>query len=81
MAAMRRPAAIGPGGKKMRSMMLMAITAAALTLATAGAAEAGCYRMGLSGYHWYRFCVGPRFLYPHHRQCEGRGRYRHCWVD
>ncbi|MGO9741316.1 MAG: hypothetical protein ACLPN5_07350 [Roseiarcus sp.] len=38
-------------------------------------ADAGCYRLGLTGFHWYRFCAGPRFLYPHHRVC----RHGHCW--
>ena len=33
-------------------------------------AEAGCYRMGETGYHWYHSCVGPHFLYPHHRICR-----------
>ena len=40
------------------------------------AAYAGCYRMGPSGYHHYRSCVGPGFLYPHHRHCR---RHRGCW--
>jgi len=35
----------------------------------------GCYRLGETGYHWYDFCVGPRFLYPHHRVC----RHGHCY--
>lgn len=35
----------------------------------------GCYRMGETGYHWYHFCAGPRFLYPHRRVC----RHHHCW--
>lgn len=35
----------------------------------------GCYRLGLSGYHWYHFCAGPGFLYPHHRVC----RHGACW--
>ncbi len=35
----------------------------------------GCYRLGETGYHWYRFCFGPSFLYPHHRVCR-RGA---CW--
>jgi hypothetical protein len=35
-----------------------------------GAAYAGCYRLGATGDHWYRSCVGPRFLYPHHRHCH-----------
>ena len=26
------------------------------------AADAGCYRLGLSGYHWYRFCAGSHSL-------------------
>jgi hypothetical protein len=33
----------------------------------------GCYRLGLTGYHWYRSCIGPHWLYPHHRAC------RHDW--
>ena len=33
----------------------------------------GCYRLGFSGYHWYRSCFGPYWLYPHHRSC------RHGW--
>jgi len=31
---------------------------------------AGCYRLGETGYHWYGFCLGPRFLYPHRRICH-----------
>jgi len=37
--------------------------------------KAGCYRLGETGYHWYRFCFGPSWLYPHERVCR-RG---HCW--
>ncbi len=37
--------------------------------------QVGCYRWGESGYHWYRFCFGPRFIYPHHRHCH----HGHCW--
>lgn len=29
-----------------------------------------CYRLGETGYHWYRFCVGPYWLYPHRRYCH-----------
>jgi hypothetical protein len=36
---------------------------------------AGCYRLGETGYHWYSFCLGPRFLYPHHRIC----RHSYCY--
>jgi hypothetical protein len=35
----------------------------------------GCYRLGETGYHWYRFCFGPGWLYPHQRVCR-RG---YCW--
>jgi hypothetical protein len=63
----------------MRKMMVAAVAAALLTVAGSGAAQAGCYRLGLSGYHWYRSCVGPRIMYPHHRYCSWRHGYRHCW--
>jgi hypothetical protein len=32
--------------------------------------KAGCNRLGETGYHWYRFCFGPAFVYPHHRVCR-----------
>lgn len=38
-------------------------------------AQAGCYRLGETGYHWYRSCLGPYWIYPHHRVC----RHGHCW--
>jgi len=38
-------------------------------------AEAGCYRLGETGYHWYHSCWGPRLTYPHPRVCR-RG---YCW--
>jgi hypothetical protein len=49
----------------------LAVVAATLLCASfvTDAAYAGCYRMGETGYHWYRHCVGPSFLYPHHRRC------------
>jgi hypothetical protein len=65
--------------------MLAISSAAPLTPASAGtfgqgvsrAAEAvnplqsaGCYRWGETGYHWYRSCVGPTWLYPHQRSCR-----------
>jgi hypothetical protein len=31
--------------------------------------------LGETGYHWYRFCFGPAFLYPHQRIC----RHGYCW--
>ena len=36
------------------------------------------YRMGETGYHWYDFCVGPAFLYPHQKVCSRRHPH-HCW--
>jgi hypothetical protein len=39
--------------------------------------KVGCYRLGETGYHWYRFCLGPAWLYPHQRACRrGYCRYR-----
>jgi hypothetical protein len=32
--------------------------------------SAGCYRWGETGYHWYRSCLGPGWLYPHQRHCR-----------
>jgi hypothetical protein len=37
--------------------------------------KAGCYRLGETGYHWYHFCFGPTWLYPHRRVC----RHGYCW--
>jgi hypothetical protein len=39
--------------------------------------QAGCYRLGETGYHRYHWCVGPTWLYPHHRICHhGECYYR-----
>ena len=43
----------------------------------APAEKIGCYRLGEYGYTWYPFCVGPRWLYPHHRVC----RHGRCWYE
>jgi len=43
--------------------------------ATRSVEKAGCYRLGETGYHWYRFCFGPTWLYPHQRVC----RHGYCW--
>jgi hypothetical protein len=48
---------------------------AAPTEATIPVEKVGCYRLGETGYHWYRFCVGPSWLYPHQRVC----RHGACW--
>jgi hypothetical protein len=48
---------------------------AAATDATTPLDKVGCYRLGETGYHWYRSCFGPSWLYPHRRICR-RGS---CW--
>jgi hypothetical protein len=50
---------------------------AAAIAATNPVEKVGCYRLGETGYHWYGFCFGPTWLYPHHRVCRhGYCRYR-----
>lgn len=63
----------------MRRFAMLAAVAAALSAGTMmlpSSAEAGCYRLGETGYHWYRHCWGPRWLYPRHRVCR-RGYCRY----
>jgi hypothetical protein len=68
----------------MRKIKALAIALALFSMAAASSQAAavhhvrapGCYRLGLSGYRWYRSCVGPSFLYPHHRVCH-RGYCRY----
>jgi hypothetical protein len=66
-------------GGNMRKLLTTAAAATALALAALAptAAEAGCYRLGETGYHWYRFCFGPSFIYPHYRVC----RHGYCWYQ
>ena len=60
----------------MRRFVLLAVAAIlSLGVLLPSAAQAGCYRLGETGYHWYRYCFGPYFMYPHHRVC----RHGHCW--
>ena len=61
----------------MRRFALFAAVAAILSVGAVlpSNAEAGCFRMGETGYHWYRYCWGPRWIYPHHRVC----RHGYCW--
>ena len=33
----------------------------------------GCFRFGEAGYRWYGFCLGPDFVYPHHKTCAVNG--------
>ena len=61
----------------MRKVTSLAVLAAMLSFGVVlpSKAEAGCYRLGEIGYHWYRYCWGPRWVYPHHRVC----RHSYCW--
>jgi hypothetical protein len=63
----------------MRKIFTAASAGLLLLTCGASAAEPGCYRWGETGYHWYRFCIGPEFLYPHHHHCQGSGAQRLCW--
>ena len=61
-------------------MRKLGMLAAFMALLLTGAllptkADAGCIRLGETGYHWYRYCLGPSLLYPHQRVC----RHGHCW--
>ena len=55
--------------KTLRMSMIAAMALSAASLIST-AASAGCARWGETGYHFYRSCYGPSFLYPHHRQCH-----------
>lgn len=57
----------------MKGLRISLIAAAALSAVSLmpTSASAGCARWGETGYHFYRSCYGPSFLYPHHRQCHG----------
>jgi len=56
--------------------LVVGASLAAAALIPSEASAAGCYRLGETGYHWYRYCFGPRFMYPHHRVCR-HGYCRH----
>ena len=60
----------------MRKLVLIAAAGLSFVALAPNAAEAGCYRLGETGYHWYHFCFGPSFVYPHHRYCN---RHGWCW--
>jgi len=60
--------------RKLTMLVAAMATLSAVALAPT-VADAGCYRLGLTGYHWYHFCVGPPALYPHQRVCQNG----HCW--
>lgn len=60
--------------KSLKSVIVAAILGSA-ALCASSAAQAGCYRMGETGYHYYGFCLGPSFMYPHHRVCH----HGSCW--
>lgn len=56
--------------------LVAALSVLSVAAAVPASAEGGCFRMGETGYHWYDFCVGPWFLYPHERVCDRAGD---CW--
>jgi hypothetical protein len=77
---MRTFAIAGAAIAAMVILQAPAKAAVAQNIAPAGDAvsvieKASCYRLGLTGYHRYRSCFGPAFLYPHRRICR-RG---YCW--
>jgi hypothetical protein len=57
------------------AMLVAAMATLSAVALTPTTADAGCYRLGVTGYHWYNFCAGPAFLYPHQRVC----RNGYCW--
>ncbi len=57
------------------SMLFTFLAVTSVAAMAPAAAQAGCYRLGETGYHWYHSCVGPSFVYPHHKVC----RHGHCW--
>jgi hypothetical protein len=57
------------------ALLIAALAGLSISTLSPGNAEAGCYRLGLNGYHWFRSCLGPYDLYPHHKIC----RNGHCW--
>ena len=68
----------------MPKIVILAVTTAAFSAALTQSSLAqqrwdyGCFRWGETGHHWYNFCVGPDFLYPHHRNCD---RNVYCWYS
>jgi len=62
----------------MRKILLAIAALGTLSVAATGSAEAGCYRLGLTDYHHYQSCFGPRLLYPHHKYCVYRHGRRYC---
>lgn len=61
----------------MKNLKKAVVAAAAIVFLclTSTGAEARCARWGETGYHYYRSCWGPSFLYPHHRRCH----HGHCY--
>jgi hypothetical protein len=69
----------GPTEEQMRKLFIFTAAAVALSAAAIQPSIAqqgwnhGCFRFGETGYHWYNFCVGPDFVYPHHQVCDHTG--------
>jgi hypothetical protein len=55
------------------AVVLSTLPALAQSALTPAGWNHGCFRWGETGHHWYDFCVGPDFLYPHHRNCDSNG--------
>jgi hypothetical protein len=55
------------------AMALSTLPALADSPLTPGGWNHGCFRWGETGYHWYGFCLGPDFVYPHHKTCGQNG--------
>ena len=41
------------------AMLVAAMATLSAVALTPTTADAGCYRLGVTGYHWYHFCAGP----------------------
>lgn len=63
--------------RKLAMLVAVAATLSVAALSPTTAEASGCYRLGLTGYHWYGFCLGPDVLYPHQRVC----RHGSCWYQ
>ena len=59
----------------MRKIVILVAAALALSVSASApaSAEGGCYRIGDTGFHYYDFCLGPWFFYPHEKVCDKHG--------
>jgi hypothetical protein len=59
----RQPTSAGPAAGQRIAATIDAIDAVEKVL---------CYRLGETGYHWYCFCLGSAWLYPHRPRLPAR---------